>query len=449
MEAGSYRQRWPESGTNQVHGTAYAFGRDTPLDARNYFNPISQAKNPRNLEQFGGTFGGALIKNRLFYFGGYEGQRYTVGNTGSLATWSTVPLPDAGNCAFSGTGDCANSIPDAIADVHAAFLAGAIPNDLSAAQPHDRRVYLRTAVTRLAATAAASQSTPATVPTADQLWPAQLREFRQRSWQGRLSLGTSGMLSGCHFFGNNSGTVSDASQLQKKWLHAEYTLVLKCSAKTWTYVAHNARWVNEAARASGYNAPPITQPGPSRERPQYEHHGPQRGSTFGPPAPLTVDLTCAHQRVPKYCIPAGTGRLQAWPKVQGRPTRIQFIDAFHHVVSPACHHQVLAGETWRRDSFSGAGYGGARGRIRFGASAPNDAFAEGIEDFFAGVPSNGTLLIGDPRATFTIGAMRVSFRPDFRVTTNVTINFGLRNYEVNTVIRKITTCSATSIRPKD
>ena len=47
-----------KSGTNGMHGTAYAFGRDTPLDARNYFNPSTQAKNPRNLEQFGGSIGG-------------------------------------------------------------------------------------------------------------------------------------------------------------------------------------------------------------------------------------------------------------------------------------------------------------------------------------------------------------------------------------------------------
>src|ERR1700693_3627785 len=81
-----------ESGTNQLHGTAYAFGRDTPFDARNFFNPVGQEKNPRNLEQFGGTAGGAIIKDKLFYFGGYEGQRYTVGNTGSLQTYNTVPL---------------------------------------------------------------------------------------------------------------------------------------------------------------------------------------------------------------------------------------------------------------------------------------------------------------------------------------------------------------------
>src|SRR5277367_3136438 len=121
-----------KSGTNNLHGTAYAFGRDTPFDARNVFNPVGQEKNPRNLEQFGGTAGGALIKDKLFYFGGYEGQRYTVGNTGSLTTYNTVPLnPPTSSCQYTGTGDCLNSIPDAIANVHAGFVQGFIPNDVS------------------------------------------------------------------------------------------------------------------------------------------------------------------------------------------------------------------------------------------------------------------------------------------------------------------------------
>src|SRR5277367_5295435 len=121
-----------KSGTNRLHGTAYAFGRDTPFDARNVFNPVGQEKNPRNLEQFGGTAGGALIKDKLFYFGGYEGQRYTVGNTGSLTTYNTVPLnPPTSSCQYTGTGDCLNSIPDAIANVHAGFVQGFIPNDVS------------------------------------------------------------------------------------------------------------------------------------------------------------------------------------------------------------------------------------------------------------------------------------------------------------------------------
>jgi hypothetical protein len=121
-----------KSGTNEIHGTAYAFGRDTPFDARNYFNTVASGpKNPRNLEQFGGTVGGAIIKDKLFYFGGYEGQRYMVGNTSQIQSWATVPLSNAGNCTFSHTGDCAGSIPDAISDVHAAFLAHQIPADVS------------------------------------------------------------------------------------------------------------------------------------------------------------------------------------------------------------------------------------------------------------------------------------------------------------------------------
>src|SRR5437016_9153758 len=102
-----------KSGTNSVHGTAYAFGRDTPLDARNYFNPSTQAKNPRNLEQFGTSIGGPIVKDRVFFFGAYEGQRYTVGNTGTLTTPLTVSLAGAGNPA----GDPTTSIIDALADM--------------------------------------------------------------------------------------------------------------------------------------------------------------------------------------------------------------------------------------------------------------------------------------------------------------------------------------------
>ena len=68
-------------------------------------------------------------------------------------------------------------------------------------------------------------------------------------------------------------------------------------------------------------------------------------------------------------------------------------------------------------------------------SAPNDAFAEGIEDFFAGVPSNGTLLIGDPTRHIHNWGYAGFIQDDFRVTANVTINFGLR-YEVNSVIKE-------------
>ena len=73
-----------KSGTNAIHGSAYAYGRDTAFDARNYFNPAngrqSDRKQPVELEQFGGTLGGAIKKDKLFYFANFESQRYAIGN---------------------------------------------------------------------------------------------------------------------------------------------------------------------------------------------------------------------------------------------------------------------------------------------------------------------------------------------------------------------------------
>ncbi len=62
-----------KSGTNSIHGTAYAFGRDaSATDASNYF---AGAVTPATLEQFGATAGGPVLKDKLFWFAGYEGLR--------------------------------------------------------------------------------------------------------------------------------------------------------------------------------------------------------------------------------------------------------------------------------------------------------------------------------------------------------------------------------------
>src|ERR1700746_202694 len=57
-----------KSGTNQLHGSLYEFFRNDVLDARNFFNDDSFPKSALRLNQFGGTFGGPIIKNRTFYF---------------------------------------------------------------------------------------------------------------------------------------------------------------------------------------------------------------------------------------------------------------------------------------------------------------------------------------------------------------------------------------------
>jgi len=69
-----------KSGTNATHGTAYAYGRNGSWDARNFFEKPTDPRAAVELEQFGGSLGGALRKDKLFYFANFEQQRYSVGN---------------------------------------------------------------------------------------------------------------------------------------------------------------------------------------------------------------------------------------------------------------------------------------------------------------------------------------------------------------------------------
>src|SRR5438874_11234005 len=70
-----------KSGTNQVHGSLYEFFRNDVLDARNFFNDERLPKSALRLNQFGGTFGGPIIKNKTFYFLNYEAFRRRAGIT--------------------------------------------------------------------------------------------------------------------------------------------------------------------------------------------------------------------------------------------------------------------------------------------------------------------------------------------------------------------------------
>lgn len=67
-----------KSGTNSIHGSAFEFVRNTAFDANAYFN-VQQGIPRNNLKrnQFGGTLGGPILKNRFFFFVSYQGQRQT------------------------------------------------------------------------------------------------------------------------------------------------------------------------------------------------------------------------------------------------------------------------------------------------------------------------------------------------------------------------------------
>jgi hypothetical protein len=87
-----------KSGTNGLHGTAFEFLRDSAFDEPNYFDPIdpatgTQVNPPFRRNQFGGTAGGPIVRNKLFYFGSYEGLRQDL----SLTHLARLPTAAAHN----------------------------------------------------------------------------------------------------------------------------------------------------------------------------------------------------------------------------------------------------------------------------------------------------------------------------------------------------------------
>ncbi len=76
-----------KAGSNDFHGNAFEFFRNEALNARNYFQPSSQSKPEYRRNQFGGTFGGPILRDRTFFFIDYQGQRQSIGRT----VVSTVP----------------------------------------------------------------------------------------------------------------------------------------------------------------------------------------------------------------------------------------------------------------------------------------------------------------------------------------------------------------------
>ena len=78
-----------KSGTNDFHGTLFGFLRNASLDAKNYFDSKTKPIPPFERYQYGGAFGGPIIKDKTFFFVSYEGVEQHRSNT------TTVVVPSA------------------------------------------------------------------------------------------------------------------------------------------------------------------------------------------------------------------------------------------------------------------------------------------------------------------------------------------------------------------
>ena len=86
-----------KSGSNSFHGNAFEFYRNSDMDANSWSNNRSSAAKPeRRQDIFGGTFGGPIVKNKLFFFGNYQGTRFDAPGFETIsvapATWRAGDL---------------------------------------------------------------------------------------------------------------------------------------------------------------------------------------------------------------------------------------------------------------------------------------------------------------------------------------------------------------------
>jgi Carboxypeptidase regulatory-like domain/TonB dependent receptor len=388
-----------KSGTNQIHGSAYAFGRSDSFDARNYFNQVGTPKTEVELEQYGATAGGRIIKDKLFWFGGFEFRNYTVGNSLTVNSPTTVTA--------TGGPDASASVPDALA----ALAAQDIPFS-------QQSLYLLGCPADVAA--------PYTSCTGGTYGPnASGQVNRQGGFpdidSSRNALGKvdyhindKNTLSGSYFFGNDNITAEDSPELLP-----EYGTVVHSRAQAvaghyaWT---PNTNWANDLR--IGYTRYHLTIVPANVGIPYQINTG------------LSPDVVATVGGLPNVRIDGFTelGGFHNFPKLVGPDNVYDFVDQVSNLRGK---HALKFGAEFRIDKVDQGTYRGARGRIRFRANGAFDG-STALESFLAGDPTNTSILAGDPIRHMTQNLFAGFFQDDWRITKAITLNLGLR-YELQGV----------------
>jgi len=394
-----------KSGTNEIHGTAYGFGRDDSFDARNYFNPVGTAKTPVELEQYGGSVGGAIVKDKLFYFGSYEGLMYTVGNalSGNAPTAASITGGTGQGCVVLTTGNCNISIADATADLTAQAAANGKTFTVNPLSNYLLGFY---------------------TPNSSQGKAVALTYPNTNSSKNALGkvdyhINDHHALSGSYFFGNDTIVGMDSTELLAQFRTNVHSRAQALSAH-WAWTP-SSNWANEL-------------------RGGFTHYVLQiipDDTSF----PYKIDTGVTNpllSGIPNIRISGFTelGAFHNFPKIVGPDKVYDFIDQVSNLHGK---HSFKFGGEVRRDLVHQATYRGGRGRISFSS----------LEDFlgadvlglvpnspnstaFQYTPGNTSFLAGDPTRNLSQWLYSGYAQDDWRITKRITINLGLR-YEFQAV----------------
>ncbi len=410
-----------KSGTNSIHGTAYAFGRDTGFDARNFFNEASEpgcpnpcAKTGVALEQYGATAGGPIKKDRIFFFGGYEGQRYTVGSPFQ----ATVPV----NATMGGAGNPILSIPDAVAAINARCAVQISSVAYCSSFGPGATAKLSALSQHLLSTIWPTTSNTSTNGVISANFPST---FASDNWLAKVDfhINDKHTLSAMYFIANSTVHDEDAAYLSPTFL-TQQTQRPEVGNLNWTWVP-NSRWVNEAQFGAQYLL-----------KPSFVGDHTVDPTTYGLNTGVTNPL---YFGMPQISITGNNTTFTtlgggSWPKIQGPETDYIIQD---HVSYLLGKHAFKFGGEVVDNNFTGGALNTSRGFVRFGAGTNSSGAFSGataLEDFLLGYPNQGKILLGNAERNITNQGYAVFFQDDWRIKPRLVLNLGVR-YEINTVIK--------------
>ena len=369
-----------KSGTNSLHGSLLEYFRTGKLGARNYFNFDPAPKSPFNNNQFGGSLGGPIVKDKTFFYVDYEGQS----ENGSQAGTTCVPYPQ--QIAYD---ESLNGPPN---PVIAALLArNPYPTPNIASAPYDPVTLQDYA------------NFDAGCPNGNNLSDSTSFFNRVDSFIGKIdhNFNPNNMLAGRYYFGNSHQSFPFA-QLAGGLLPGFNTITpTRVQLVSISYVkVVNTSQVNEAR--VGWN--------------RFAEGFFAQDQSF---IPNSIGLDTGITTTYNGGLPAtGVGSFSQI----GATTSLakNRVDANWHFVDnyswKAGKHDVKFGYEFRRTTIAQVFDHGFRGSLSF----------DTLTDFLAGLPDGGDQIQGDTERHTFQNSHALFIQDSFRVTPRVTLNYGMR-----------------------
>jgi Carboxypeptidase regulatory-like domain/TonB dependent receptor len=381
-----------KSGTNEIHGSAYYYHRNSAFDARNFFDLTGQPVSALLMHEFGASIGGPIKKDKWFYFFNYEGLRDKVGNpfvADSPVTVSLVP--------FTAQLAQLSLLPADVSIVDA--LAGCAPA-CSPLSQHLSSLFLpNPGFTQ-------SQSDPAAINF----------DFNNTNRNDNVVAKTDFILNahntitGRFIYANTSEIEEDTAPIRPEWRSTAAPITQVLGAD-WTWTP-NSQWVNQVRVSYNYFSEAILP----------LDHNANPATTYG------IDTGVTDPRLfgfPRIGLGSGfsccyMGGNSGWP-LETTPSRT--INISDTASFTAGKHTLRFGGGYRYGTVDYFRATEGRGRVDFSS----------LEDFAAGNVHKWELLYGNPHRNVSLKSVGFFIQDGYRIKPRLTVNMGLR-YDITSPI---------------